>query len=182
MNSGQSLTVKGRSKKRDFNRKEKSRSKSQNQKGKYFICQKPGHYQRECPDRKQQPNKGKNQGEVAVAQDNYDNAEALCAIEVSNAKDWILDSGCSFHVTPTKAWFESFVSVDNGHVLLGNNKACKVMGSGTIRLKMFDGTERVLKEVRYVPELKRNLISLGVLDQEGYSFKVENGKLVVARG
>ena len=32
---------------------------------------------------------------------------------------------------------------------------------------MFDGMERILQEMRYVPNLKRNLISLGMLDQIG---------------
>ena len=34
---------------------------------------------------------------------------------------------------------------------------------------MFDGIERILQEVRYVHDLKRNLISLDMLDQIGYS-------------
>ena len=55
-------------------------------------------------------------------------------------------------------------------VLLGNNKACRVVDIGPIRIKMHDGLERVLQEVRYVLELKRNLI-LGMLDQIGCSFK-----------
>ena len=36
--------------------------------------------------------------------------------------------------------------------------------------------------MRYVPELKRNLISLGMLDQIGCSFKAENGCLKVSNG
>ena len=35
---------------------------------------------------------------------------------------------------------------------------------GTIQIKMFDGMIRELKEVRYVPQLKRNLISVGALE------------------
>ena len=58
--------------------------------------------------------------------------------------------------------------------LLGNNKACKVIGIGSIRIRMFDLFERVLQEVSYVPQLKRNLISLVMLDQSGCTFKVEN--------
>ena len=36
--------------------------------------------------------------------------------------------------------------------------------------------------MRYVPNLKRNLISLSILDQIGCSFKAENGSLKVVRG
>ena len=41
------------------------------------------------------------------------------------------------------------------------------MGVGTVRIRMYDGMERILQEGRYVPDLKRNLISLGMLDQIG---------------
>lgn len=46
---------------------------------------------------------------------------------------------------------------------------------------MFDGSLKILKEVRYVPELKRNLISLGTLDKAGFSYKSENGILTVSK-
>lgn len=52
----------------------------------------------------------------------------------------------------------------------------------SIRIRMFDGVDRVLQQVRYIPELKRNLISLGILDATGYSFKSENGSLIVCKG
>ncbi|GKD70971.1 hypothetical protein Tco_1325061 [Tanacetum coccineum] len=48
---------------------------------------------------------------------------------------------------------------------------------------------RVRKDVRYIPGLKRRLISVGQLDEEGYhvgfkdqQWKVTKGSLVVARG
>ena len=47
---------------------------------------------------------------------------------------------------------------------------------------MYDGMEIIMQEVRYVPDLKRNLISLGMLDQISCSFKVENGSLKVVKG
>ena len=42
--------------------------------------------------------------------------------------------------------------------------SCKVIGIGTVRIKMHDGIVRNLKDVRHVPHLKKNLISLGTLD------------------
>ena len=47
---------------------------------------------------------------------------------------------------------------------------------------MHDGTIRELREVRYVPDLKRNLISLGMLDQMGLSIKLESGELRISNG
>lgn len=36
-------------------------------------------------------------------------------------------------------------------------------------------------EVKYIPQLKRNLISLGALESKGYTFKSENGLLQVMK-
>ncbi|KAG8376371.1 hypothetical protein BUALT_Bualt09G0056100 [Buddleja alternifolia] len=47
---------------------------------------------------------------------------------------------------------------------------------------MHNGEEMILKNVRFIPELKRNLISLGVLDELGYSIKVETGILKILKG
>lgn len=47
---------------------------------------------------------------------------------------------------------------------------------------MFDGIVRVLKEVRYVPNLTRNLISLRVSDDYRYVKKIENGTMKICKG
>ena len=47
---------------------------------------------------------------------------------------------------------------------------------------MFDGVVRKLKDVRYVPDLKKNLVSLHVLDANGYRIILEGGNLKVSRG
>ena len=66
--------------------------------------------------------------------------------------------------------------------MLGNNKCCEIKGVGTVRIKFHDGIERVLSQVRYIPSLRRNLISLGTLDEIGYSYKATGGVLTVSRG
>jgi hypothetical protein len=65
---------------------------------------------------------------------------------------------------------------------MGNNASCKVIGIGTIKIKMFDNVVRTLGEVRHVPEMKKNLISLGTLDSKGYSYKSEHGIMNVSKG
>ena len=56
------------------------------------------------------------------------------------------------------------------------------MGTSSIPLKMHDGVVRVLKNVRHVPGLKRNLISLGTFEKDGYKFLAENGEIMVSKG
>ncbi|KAG8496506.1 hypothetical protein CXB51_009106 [Gossypium anomalum] len=47
---------------------------------------------------------------------------------------------------------------------------------------MFDGVVRTLSDVRYVPELKRNLILLSTLDSKGYRYTAESGVLKISEG
>ena len=47
---------------------------------------------------------------------------------------------------------------------------------------MFDRIVRELTDVRYVPELKSNLISLGVLDSCGYKYTGQGGSLTLSKG
>ena len=65
---------------------------------------------------------------------------------------------------------------------MGNNMTCYVVGNGSIKFKMWNGTIKILAEVRHIPDLKRNLVSLGMLDKKGYSYKSEVGVLRVMKG
>ncbi|CAL1383830.1 unnamed protein product [Linum trigynum] len=45
-----------------------------------------------------------------------------------------------------------------------------------------DGSVRTLNNVRHIPEMTKNLISLSLLDDKGFSFKGEGGVLSVYKG
>ena len=72
---------------------------------------------------------------------------------------------------------------------LADNKDLEIKGKGDVCIKTPVGNEWTLKDVRYIPGLKRNLISIGQLDSTGYatklgnsSWKIKKGAMVVARG
>ena len=67
-------------------------------------------------------------------------------------------------------------------VLLGNNYVCNVRGIGMVKLKMHDGSVKMLSDVRYINEVKRNLVSLGLLENKGYTFSSSNGRMEVRKG
>ena len=67
-----------------------------------------------------------------------------------------------------------------------DDHTCRLVGKGTVRIKMYDGTMRELKEVRYIPSMIKNIISVGALKVEGLRgtleegvFKMSNDSLVV---
>ena len=65
---------------------------------------------------------------------------------------------------------------------MGNNASCKITGIGSVRLKMSDGIIRELDNVRHIPELKKNLISLSMLDKVRCSIRLESSSLKVIKG
>jgi hypothetical protein len=66
-------------------------------------------------------------------------------------------------------------------VFMGNGISCKTLGVGSIRIKKFAGIVRELTDVRYVPNLKSNLISWGVLDSCGYKYTGQGGALTLSK-
>jgi len=65
---------------------------------------------------------------------------------------------------------------------MGDDRPCNMEDIGTVQIKMFDGMVRELKEVRYVPQLKRNLISVGVLKILGLEVSIRDGILKMTKG
>ena len=65
---------------------------------------------------------------------------------------------------------------------MGNDHPCNIEGMGTVRIKKDDRIVRELKEVRYVPQLKRNLISVGDLEALGLVISVRDGVLKMMKG
>ena len=80
-----------------------------------------------------------------------------------------MDSACSYHMTPNKDWFDTYRLVNTCFVMVGNDASCRVVRIGNIRVKMFDGVIRTLCDVRHVPDVRNNLISLGTLDGKGFN-------------
>nr|GEW78970.1 Gag-Pol polyprotein [Tanacetum cinerariifolium] len=70
-----------------------------------------------------------------------------------------------------------------------NDHELKIIGIGSVMVKMHDGTVRAIRDVRHVEGLKKNLLSLGQLDDLGCKVEIQNkimkiikGALVLMRG
>ena len=65
---------------------------------------------------------------------------------------------------------------------MGDDHPCNMEGIGIVQIKMFDEMVRELKEVRYVPQLKRNLISVGALEILDLEVSIRDGVLKMTKG
>nr|GEX37538.1 zinc finger, CCHC-type [Tanacetum cinerariifolium] len=84
-------------------------------------------------------------------------------------QDWIIDSGGSYHITYMRDYLVNFEEYDGGNILFGDGRECRVQGTGKVQVQMRDGSSFVLDNVMYILELRRNLISLGTLEKEGFT-------------
>ncbi|GJT30080.1 retrovirus-related pol polyprotein from transposon TNT 1-94 [Tanacetum coccineum] len=135
---GEGLYVRGRTNRRDSRQSNgKSRPKSQSGRLKCYISQSKDHLKRNCPKNNRKKSTGyvKKDEQPSSSGSTYDDSEVMMVMSVQALLDWIMDSGCSYHMTP-----------------------------------------------RYNPELKRNLISLETLKKEGFTVKLQSGKVKVING
>ena len=83
----------------------------------------------------------------------------------------MVDSGCSSHMTGTKAYLSDFQEFDGGLVAFGDGKG-RITGKGKIKTAKFD-----FEDVYFVDELKYNLFSVSrMCDKKNsvlFSFRVE---------
>ncbi|KAE8681548.1 hypothetical protein F3Y22_tig00111318pilonHSYRG00080 [Hibiscus syriacus] len=63
-----------------------------------------------------------------------------------------------------------------------NDHALEIVGVGTIKLKMYDGTIKVVQDVRHVKGLKKNLLSYGLLDNNASKIETQKGIMKVFCG
>ncbi|KAG8472490.1 hypothetical protein CXB51_034176 [Gossypium anomalum] len=126
------------------------------------FCKKKGHIKSECYKlqnkikREAANQKGKqpeNFGEADVVEDYNDGELLVTSVNDSKvSEEWILDSGCTFYMSPNRDWFTTYETVSECVVLMGNN------------------------------DLKRNLISLSTFDSKGYRYTDESGVLKISKG
>ncbi|GJU24648.1 transposable element [Tanacetum coccineum] len=175
---GRHRTQKGKGKGR-YKDRSKSRPRGSNPRDTCNYCKEEGHWKFNCP-------KLKEKGQVAAVAKDDSGSKRDVVLSVVDYKGtplvWIMDFACSFNMSPNRDWFMTYEEFDGGHVFMGNDSPCKVVGIGTIRINMHDGVVRTLTDVRHVPDIKKNLISLGVLDSKGFKYTSENGVLRVSKG
>ncbi|KAJ4706252.1 Retrovirus-related Pol polyprotein from transposon TNT 1-94 [Melia azedarach] len=145
------------------------------------YCKEKGHWKSDCPKKKRQQDKLT--GTAAIADTNSEEDIALVADEHTDHNDvWILDSGASYHICPRREWFTTYEQVDGGNISMANSSVCKAVGIGSIKIRTHDGKFCTLNDVRHVPLMTKNLISLSMLGNKGFSFQGEGGVLHVCKG
>ncbi|GJW72020.1 hypothetical protein Tco_0128937 [Tanacetum coccineum] len=104
--------------------------------------------------------------------------EALVVVGNDEMIELVMDSGGSYHMTPRRDFLYDFKDFDGGSVRLGDNMTCTIRGTRKVKIQLHDESSFILEDVRCVPGLRSCLISLGTLEKEGYTMKMQIAKVM----
>ncbi|XP_049354726.1 uncharacterized protein LOC125819306 [Solanum verrucosum] len=150
--------------------------------GSCFNCGKRVH--RATEFRGPKKDKKKDQANLVESKGNMDD---LCSMLsecnlVGNPREWWIDSGASCHVCGKKELFSSYTPAPtNEKLFMANSVVAKVEGTGKVFLKMTSDKVVTLNMVLYVPELRKNVVSIPVLTKNGFKCVFVSDKVVLSK-
>ena len=97
---------------------------------------------------------------------------------------WFADSSATEHMTEHRDWFSTFRPIATGtwSVTVADDRDLWVQGVGDINItRLVDGVQKkgVLQKVLFIPDLRRNLFSIGFASKAGLSFQTLGDKCVL---
>ena len=99
-------------------------------------------------------------------------SNAALSAEIDDIDAWFVDSGASVHMTCNKKWYTNYKETQNGaSIYLGDDRAYQIKGYGDIPVTFPNGSVRHIRNVVYVPRIKKNLISVSTITDQ--NLKVE---------
>ena len=146
--SSDALVTRGRTDVRKQAKHGSSRSKSRTRyldNMECYKCKRKGHMKKNCPNDWVDKGKKKNADDTANSVTSADGdfeSTLVVTPRKSSTDEWILDSGCSYHMCPNKDLFHTLTKANGGTVLMGNDHVCRTEGIGTVKLKLHDGVVR----------------------------------------
>ena len=93
---------------------------------------------------------------------------------------WLVDNGSSKHMTCYKDSLSCLVQKESSHkVMLGDDSQYPIKGIGEASYKLYFGKPVKMKDVIYVPGLKKNIIFIYPLDKKGFKVDFVDGKFLM---
>eukprot|EP00253_Pinus_taeda_P014978 PITA_14978 len=87
-------------------------------------------------------------------------------------------NGASFHMIDDKSLFSTLEEKDlKMNIEMGDDGKYNVLGVGMIAFQREHGSPLTLTDVKYVPGLKKNLVSVATLEDKGYDVVFSKGKV-----
>eukprot|EP00253_Pinus_taeda_P019177 PITA_19177 len=91
--------------------------------------------------------------------------------------NWLMDSGASRHFNGFKEALSNLIEKEtNLEIVLGDNAKYLMKGIQNVTLQLNQGNTIHLREVLYVPDLKKNLVFVSAMEDKGYKVTFIDGK------
>jgi len=103
---------------------------------------------------------------------------ATCFSGIESSESWLIDSGCTNHMTHDKDLFRELRSSNTSKVRIKNGEYITVKGKGTVAISTYSGT-KFISDVLYVPEIDQNLSSVRQLIEKGYKVVFEDKSCLI---
>ena len=99
---------------------------------------------------------------------------------IHGSKYWLIDSGASKHMTRFKEYFEKLFERNSPHkVKLGDDYQYPIKGSGESSYKLDSVKSMKMKDVLFVPGLKKKILSIYALDEKGIRVAFVDGQVLM---
>jgi len=92
---------------------------------------------------------------------------ATCFASSEENENWLIDSGCTNHITNDRELFKDLKPTNITKVRISNGDYISIKGKGTIAIASCSGT-KFIPDVLFVHEIQQNLLSVGQLIERGF--------------
>ena len=102
--------------------------------------------------------------------------------DTSRMCEWLAGTGSTSHIARTRELFSTYETTRDATVICVGGKQTKVEGCGTVILTArYGNTTRSLRleRVNHIPSNKYNVMSLGLWDIDGRSYRASQGELTL---
>ncbi|XP_059310030.1 uncharacterized protein LOC132061192 [Lycium ferocissimum] len=117
----------------------------------------------------------KHEADARVADEEEDHHlfVAMCISSKVSINSWLIDSGCTNHMTYDKSLFKELKPTEISKVRIGNGDQILIEGKGTVVIKTSSGN-KTISDVLYVPNIDQNLLSICQLVEKRFKVSFED--------
>ena len=140
------------------------------------ACNQLGHVEKVCK------NKANQQRQQAQIAEHHQQEEQLfmasCYSTSSSKETWLIDSGCTNHMTHNVGIFKELDKSFYSKVTIGNGEHVDVKGKGVVAVETPSGI-KYISDVLFVPEINQSLLSVGQMMEKNYSLHFKDKKCTI---
>lgn len=138
-------------------------------------CNKLGHAEIICKEKESQQ---QGDAQVVTQQEPEQLFVASCFVSKTSSKNWLVDSGCTNHMTNCEELFRELDKSASSRVKIGNGEFITAEGEGTVAIESPTGI-KIISEVLYILEIDQNLLSVGQLLEKGFKLLFEDSMCLI---